>query len=285
MSEKITLVECPRDAMQGLYDFIPTAQKIEYINLLLKVGFDVLDFGSFVSPKAIPQMKDTAEVLANLDLSATKSKLLAIIANERGAEDACKHKEISYLGFPFSVSEQFQLRNTNATCEQSMDRVKAILDLCNKHDKKSVVYLSMAFGNPYEEEWNNDIVVEWAQKLKEAGVGLMAVSDTIGTSNKESITAVLSALQNNLPDVEFGVHLHSHPLHWQEKIDAAYQVGVRRFEGAIKGFGGCPMAKDDLVGNMATENIVLYLENKGLDLGINSSLFLQAQAMAIKIMS
>jgi hydroxymethylglutaryl-CoA lyase len=285
MSEKITLVECPRDAMQGLHDFIPTAQKIEYINLLLKVGFDVLDFGSFVSPKAIPQMRDTAEVLANLDLSTTKSKLLAIIANERGAEDACKHKEISFLGFPFSVSEQFQLRNTNATREQSMDRVKGILDLCAKHDKKSVVYLSMAFGNPYEEEWNTDIVVEWAMKLKEAGVGLMAVSDTIGTSNKESITAVLAALQNNLPDAEFGVHLHSHPLHWQEKIDAAYAAGVRRFEGAIKGFGGCPMAKDDLVGNMATENIVLYLENKGLDLGINQSLFLQAQSMAMKIMS
>lgn len=285
MSEKITLVECPRDAMQGLHDFIPTQQKIDYVNLLLKVGFDVLDFGSFVSPKAIPQMRDTAEVLGNLDLSASKSKLLAIIANERGAEDACKHKEISYLGFPFSVSEQFQLRNTNATRKQSMDRVKGILDLCSKHNKKSVVYLSMAFGNPYEEEWNTSIVVEWAQKLKEAGVGLMAVSDTIGTSNKESITAVLSALQNNLSDVEFGVHLHSHPLHWQEKVDAAYKAGVRRFEGAIKGFGGCPMAKDDLVGNMATENIVLYLENKGLDLGINSTLFLQAQSMAMKIMS
>jgi len=285
MSDKITLVECPRDAMQGLHDFIPTQQKIDYLNLLLKVGFDVLDFGSFVSPKAIPQMRDTAEVLGNLDLSASKSKLLAIIANERGAEDACKHKEISYLGFPFSVSEQFQLRNTNATREQSMDRVKGILDLCSKHNKKSVVYLSMAFGNPYEEEWNTSIVVEWAQKLKEAGVGLMAVSDTIGTSNKESITAILSALQNNLADVEFGVHLHSHPLHWQEKVDAAYKAGVRRFEGAIKGFGGCPMAKDDLVGNMATENIVLYLENKGLDLGINSTLFLQAQSMAMKIMS
>lgn len=285
MSEKITLVECPRDAMQGLHDFIPTQQKVEYINLLLKVGFDVLDFGSFVSPKAIPQMRDTAEVLSNLDLSNTKSKLLAIIANERGAEDACKHKEISYLGFPFSVSEQFQLRNTNSTREQSMDRVKGILDLCAKHDKKSVVYLSMAFGNPYEEEWNMGIVVEWAQKLKEAGVGLMAVSDTIGTSNKESITAVLSALQKNLLDVEFGVHLHSHPLHWQEKIDAAYKAGVRRFEGAIKGFGGCPMAKDDLVGNMATENIVLYLENKGIDLKINQPLFLQAQSMAMKIMS
>ncbi len=285
MSEKITLVECPRDAMQGLHDFIPTQQKVEYINLLLKVGFDVLDFGSFVSPKAIPQMRDTAEVLSNLDLSNTKSKLLAIIANERGAEDACKHKEISYLGFPFSVSEQFQLRNTNSTREQSMDRVKGILDLCAKHDKKSVVYLSMAFGNPYEEEWNTGIVVEWAQKLKEAGVGLMAVSDTIGTSNKESITAVLSALQKNLLDVEFGVHLHSHPLHWQEKIDAAYKAGVRRFEGAIKGFGGCPMAKDDLVGNMATENIVLYLENKGIDLKINQPLFLQAQSMAMKIMS
>jgi len=284
MSEKITLVECPRDAMQGLHDFIPTQQKAEYLNLLLKVGFNVLDFGSFVSPKAIPQMRDTAEVLAQLDLSATSTKLLAIIANERGAQDACTFQEISYLGFPFSVSEQFQLRNTNSTREQSMDRVKAILDLSTKHNKKAVVYLSMAFGNPYEEEWSSDIVVEWASKLKEQGVNLMAVSDTIGSSNEDSITSVLGALQKNISDVEFGVHLHSHPLHWQEKIAAAYNVGIRRFEGAIKGFGGCPMAKDDLVGNMATENIVLYLESQGVNLNINHSLFSQAQSMAMKIM-
>ena len=283
MSEKITLVECPRDAMQGLHDFIPTQQKIDYLNLLLKVGFDVLDFGSFVSPKAIPQMRDTAEVLGNLDLSASKSKLLAIIANERGAEDACKYKEISYLGFPFSVSEQFQLRNTNATREQSMDRVKGILDLCSKHNKKSVVYLSMAFGNPYEEEWNTSIVVEWAQKLKEAGVGLMAVSDTIGTSNKESITAILSALQNNLSDVEFGVHLHSHPLHWQEKVDAAYKAGVRRFEGAIKGFGGCPMAKDDLTGNLSTEALLAYVQKAQIKHSIDEVAFEAARQISTSI--
>ena len=285
MSEKITLVECPRDAMQGLHDFIPTEQKIEYLNLLLKVGFDVLDCGSFVSPKAIPQMRDTAEVLSKIDLSNTKSKLLTIIANERGAQDACLFDQITYLGFPFSVSEQFQLRNTNSTREQSLDRVKAILDLCSKHNKKPVVYLSMAFGNPYDEVWNEEIVVEWALKLKKEGVGLMAVSDTIGSSTKETINNVLSALNKEISEVEFGVHLHSHPLHWQEKIEAAYDAGVRRFEGAIKGFGGCPMAKDDLVGNMATENIVSYLESRNLNLEINSSLFLQAQSMAMKIMS
>ncbi len=284
MSEKITLIECPRDAMQGLHDFIPTATKIEYLNHLLKVGFDILDFGSFVSPKAIPQMRDTAEVLNGLDLSSTSTKLLAIVANERGAEDACSFKAVDFLGFPFSVSEQFQLRNTNSTREQSLDRVKAILDLCAKNKKSPVVYLSMAFGNPYDEFWSEEVVVEWALKLKELGVQLMAVSDTIGTSDKHSVTKVMSSLIKNVSNTEFGVHLHSHPDHWMEKLEAAYQTGVRRFDGAIKGFGGCPMAKDDLVGNMATENIVLFLQQKGVNLKVNDQLFKDAQEMAVKIM-
>ncbi len=283
--EKITLIECPRDAMQGIHDFIPTETKAEYLNLLLKVGFDILDFGSFVSPKAIPQLKDTAEVLARLDLSASKTKLLAIIANERGAEDACKHKEITYLGFPFSVSEQFQLRNTNSTREQSLDRVKAILDLCSASDKKAVVYLSMAFGNPYAEEWSSEIVLEWALKLKALGVEIMAVSDTIGSSNEASIKSLMGTLVGNLKGVELGVHLHSHPNNWEEKMQAAYDAGCRRFDGAIKGFGGCPMAKDDLVGNMATENIVRFLESKGNALFLNKTLFSEAQQRAMQIMS
>ena len=283
--EKVTLIECPRDAMQGIHDFIPTAIKVDYLNLLLKVGFDVLDFGSFVSPKAIPQLRDTAEVLAQLDLASSKTKLLAIVANQRGAEDACRFNEIAYLGFPFSVSEQFQLRNTNSTREQSLDRVKGIVDLCAKHNKKAVIYLSMAFGNPYEEEWSIAIVLEWASKLKALGVDLMAVSDTIGSSDAQSIHALMGVLVQNLPNTELGVHLHSHPLFWQEKMEAAYAAGVRRFDGAIKGFGGCPMAKDDLVGNMATENIVSFLETKNLVLPLNTELFLQAQQRAVQIMS
>lgn len=271
--------------MQGIHDFIPTAIKVDYLNLLLKVGFDVLDFGSFVSPKAIPQLRDTSEVLAQLDLASSKTKLLAIVANQRGAEDACRFNEIAYLGFPFSVSEQFQLRNTNSTREQSLDRVKGIVDLCAKHNKKAVIYLSMAFGNPYEEEWSIAIVLEWASKLKALGVDLMAVSDTIGSSDAQSIHALMGVLVQNLPNTELGVHLHSHPLFWQEKMEAAYAAGVRRFDGAIKGFGGCPMAKDDLVGNMATENIVSFLETKNLVLPLNAELFLQAQQRAVQIMS
>ena len=283
--EKVTLIECPRDAMQGIHDFIPTAVKVDYLNLLLKVGFDVLDFGSFVSPKAIPQLRDTAEVLAQLDLASAKTKLLAIVANERGAEDACRFHEITYLGFPFSVSEQFQLRNTNSTREQSLERVKGIVDLCAKHNKKAVLYLSMAFGNPYGEEWSVAIAVEWAAKLKALGVDLIAVSDTIGSSDALSIQTLMGTLVKNLPNTEFGVHLHSHPLLWQEKMEAAYAAGVRRFDGAIKGFGGCPMAKDDLVGNMATENIVSFLESKNVVLPINNALFLEAQQRAVQIMS
>ena len=258
----IKVIDCPRDAMQGIHEFIPTEVKSEYLNLLLKVGFDTLDFGSFVSPKAIPQLKDTSEVLAKLNLSNTSTKLLAIIANVRGAEDACKYSEIKYLGFPLSVSEEFQKRNTNKSIKEALDNVKAIQDLCEKHGKEQVVYLSMGFGNPYGEEWSPEIVGELTLKLSDIGVKIIQPSDTIGVSNPDNITPLFSKLIKAFPSVEFGAHLHSNPTSWKEKIEAAYNGGCRRFDGAIKGYGGCPMAKDDLVGNIATENIFQYLKQK-----------------------
>jgi hydroxymethylglutaryl-CoA lyase len=274
---KLKFVECPRDAMQGIKDFIPTQKKIDYINRLLNVGFDTIDFGSFVSPKAIPQMADTAEVLAQLDLSATKSKLLAIIANSRGAEDACKHEAIAYLGFPFSISETFQQRNTNSTIAESLDRVKEIQDLCLKHNKTLVVYISMAFGNPYNDPWNAEIAIHWCEKLhRELGVQILALSDTIGVSNPENISTLFSALVPSLPNVEFGAHLHTTPDTWSEKIEAAYRSGCRRFDGAIKGYGGCPMAKDDLTGNMPTEKMLSWFDQNKIATGIDKDLFLDA---------
>ena len=258
----IKIIDCPRDAMQGVHEFIPTQTKIEYLNLLLKVGFDTLDFGSFVSPKAIPQLSDTVEVLANLDLESTKTKLLAIVANTRGAEAACAYSEINYLGFPLSVSEQFQQRNTNKSIEQALDNVKAIQELCTKHDKEQVVYLSMGFGNPYGEEWSPEIVGDLTLKLSDIGIKIIQPSDTIGVSEPANIKPLFSTLINGFSDIEFGAHLHTNPNSWEEKIEAAYNGGCRRFDGAIKGYGGCPMAKDDLVGNMATENIVSFLIKK-----------------------
>ena len=245
---KLKLVECPRDAMQGLHDFIPTHVKVDYINQLLKCGFDTIDFGSFVSPKAIPQMRDTADVLSKLDLQNTNSELLAIIANVRGAEDAIQFDEINYLGYPFSVSEEFQLRNTNATIEESFKRVEAISNLCVANNKELVVYLSMGFGNPYGEEWSADIVLKWAKRLKEdLGVKIMALSDTIGTATLENVDYLFRALIPSMPDVEFGAHLHTRPEYAQLLVESAYNAGCRRFDGAIKGFGGCPMAKDCLL--------------------------------------
>lgn len=265
----IKIIECPRDAMQGIHDFIPTATKIAYINALLRVGFDSLDFGSFVSPKAIPQMRDTAEVLAHLDLTQTKTKLLAIVANERGAADACQFDEIRYLGYPFSISETFQLRNTNATIAESLERVRAIQDLCLKHGKQLVVYISMGFGNPYGDEWNVEIVQHWVNLLAEMGIKIISLSDTIGVANRETITYLFSQLIPPYPDVEFGAHFHTRPDEWEEKVDAAFRNGCMRFDGAIKGYGGCPMAKDDLTGNMATENLLYYFQQQQQDLGIN----------------
>ncbi|MFD2541895.1 hydroxymethylglutaryl-CoA lyase [Lacinutrix gracilariae] len=261
-NKHVKVIECPRDAMQGIKQFIPTEQKIQYIQSLLRVGFDTIDFGSFVSPKAIPQMVDTAEVLAQLDLSTTKSKLLAIVANLRGAEAACQHPEIDYLGYPFSISENFQMRNTHKTIAQSVLLLQNILEVADKHNKEVVVYISMGFGNPYGDPWNVDIVGEWTERLSKMGVKILSLSDTVGTSNPENIDYLFSNLIPQYSQIEFGAHLHTTPTTWFEKVDAAYQAGCRRFDGAIQGFGGCPMAKDELTGNMPTEKVLSYLTTK-----------------------
>ena len=256
--ESIKIIECPRDAMQGIKPFIPTERKVTYIQSLLRVGFDTIDFGSFVSPKAIPQMHDTAEVLAQLDLSQTTSKLLAIIANTQGAQLASVHKEIQYLGFPFSISENFQMRNTHKTIAESLVTLEEILNIADASNKEVVAYLSMGFGNPYGDPWNVEIVGEWTQKLSTMGVKILSLSDTIGSSTPEVISYLFSNLIPQYPSIEFGAHLHTTPDKWFEKIDAAYKGGCRRYDGAIQGFGGCPMAKDDLTGNMPTEKMLSY---------------------------
>jgi len=279
----IKLIECPRDAMQGLHDFIPTTTKAAYINQLLKVGFDTIDFGSFVSAKAIPQLKDTAEVLSNLDLSTTKSKLLAIIANTRGANDAVLFEEIDYLGFPFSISETFQQRNTNSSIIQSLKTVEEIQSLCVKHNKKLVVYISMAFGNPYGDEWNSEIVINWTKKLAALGIQIIALSDTIGVSNKENISYLFSNIIPEFKTVEIGAHLHTTPTTWKEKIVAAYENGCQRFDGAIKGFGGCPMATDKLTGNMPTENLINYFNEIDIKTKIDAKEFNKSMLLANKI--
>jgi hydroxymethylglutaryl-CoA lyase len=282
--EKLKLIECPRDAMQGLKDFIPTENKAEYINQLLKVGFDTIDFGSFVSPKAIPQMRDTAEVLKKLNLGETKSKLLAIIANKRGAEDAVQFDEISFLGYPFSISETFQQRNTNASIEESLNRVEAINELVKKHKKKLVLYLSMGFGNPYGDEWSPEIVIRWSERLKELfDVDVLALSDTIGSSEPKMIHELFSTLIPALPGIEFGAHLHTTPHTATEKVESAYRAGCRRFDSAIKGFGGCPMAKDDLTGNMPTEIMLDWFESKNINTGINQTAFNDAMSKALHV--
>ena len=258
MPKRVKIIECPRDAMQGIKSFIPTAHKVKYIQSLLRVGFDTIDFGSFVSPKAIPQMQDTAAVLAQLDLSLTMSKLLAIVANVRGAKSAVAFKEIDYLGFPFSISENFQMRNTHKTIAQSVEVLKEILDTAHQNDKELVVYLSMAFGNPYGDPWDVDIVGEWTEKLQKMGVKILSLSDTIGSSSRSTISYLFSHLIPAYPSVEFGAHLHTHPSTWYDKVDAAYTAGCLRFDGAIQGFGGCPMAKDELTGNMPTEKLISY---------------------------
>ncbi len=278
------MIECPRDAMQGLHDFVPTETKVNYINQLLKVGFDTIDFGSFVSAKAIPQLRDTTEVLSGLDLSSTNSKLLAIVANTRGAEDAVKFKEIDYLGFPFSISETFQQRNTNSSIEESLTRVAEIQKLCKESNKKLVVYISMAFGNPYGDEWNLRVAANWCKKLYEnLGIEILALSDTIGVSNPENIKQLFGGLIPELPQVEFGAHLHSTPNTVFEKVEAAYQAGCRRFDGAIKGFGGCPMAADDLTGNMPTEEMISYFNSENLGINIDNTEFQKSMMMALNV--
>lgn len=267
------IIECPRDAMQGIKPFIPSDTKADYINSLLEVGFDTIDFGSFVSPKAIPQMRDTADVLSKLNLDDTSSKLLSIVANLRGAEDACQFDEITYLGFPFSISETFQQRNTNSTIRESLARLETIQNLAVKHNKKVVAYLSMGFGNPYDEEWSTYIVAHWTEALINLDIKIVALSDTIGVSNPKNINYLFSNLIPEFPTVEFGAHLHTTPDTWHEKIDAAYKSGCRRFDGALKGYGGCPMAKDDLVGNMPTENLLQFMNNNNIDHGLNEDAF------------
>ena len=281
--EPIKIIECPRDAMQGIKTFIPTEKKVAYIQSLLRVGFDTIDFGSFVSPKAIPQMQDTAAVLDQLDLSGTSSKLLAIIANTKGAEMAVQFGAIHYLGFPFSISENFQMRNTHKTIAESIISLQEILEIAYKNDKEVVAYLSMGFGNPYGDPWNVAIVGEWTEKLAAMGVKILSLSDTIGSSTPEVIRYLFSSLIPQYPQMEFGAHLHTTYDKWFEKIEAAHQSGCRRFDGAIQGFGGCPMAKDELTGNMPTEKLLSYFTANKENLKLNPLSFESAYNEASKL--
>jgi len=280
----VKIIECPRDAMQGIKShFIPTEVKASYINALLRVGFDTIDFGSFVSPKAIPQMKDTAAVLNQLDLSTTRSKLLAIIANLRGAEEAAQFEEIQYLGYPFSISENFQMRNTHKTIDESIQTLEQILEIADKTNKEVVAYLSMGFGNPYGDPWNVDIVGNWTEKLAMMGVKILSLSDTIGSSTPDIISYLFSNLIPKYPNIEFGAHLHTTPTTWHEKVDAAYKAGCLRFDGAIMGFGGCPMAKDELTGNMPTEKLVSYFTAQKAETHIKPMSFESAYNVAMNV--
>lgn len=269
-SGKIILVECPRDAMQGWKNFIPTEKKIEYLNALLKVGFDVLDCGSFVSAKAIPQMADTAEVIKALDLNNSSTKLLVIVANQRGAEEAVTFDKISYLGFPFSISPSFQLRNANSSLEESLERVKAIQDLCTAHQKELVIYLSMGFGNPYGDLYNQDILLKWAGEMANLGIQTISLADTVGLASPNQIKEALDILIPQYPGIQFGVHLHASASNWEPKLAAAINAGCNRIDGALKGIGGCPMAQDDLVGNMDTEKVIQYVVEHQLASQIDS---------------
>ncbi|MDC1465369.1 hydroxymethylglutaryl-CoA lyase [Polaribacter sp.] len=282
--KKVKIIECPRDAMQGIKShFIPTAKKALYINTLLNVGFDTIDFGSFVSPKAIPQMRDTAAVLAKLDLAQTNSKLLAIIANVRGAKDAAQFEEIDYLGYPFSISENFQMRNTHKTIAESIAALDEILSIADKSKKEVVAYLSMGFGNPYGDPWNVDIVGEWTEKLSKMGVQILSLSDTIGSSTPEVIDYLFSNLIPAYSEIEFGAHLHTTPDKWHEKVNAAFNAGCHRFDGAIKGYGGCPMAKDELTGNMPTEKLISYFNQQKVDTNIKAMSFESAYNEALEV--
>ncbi|MDR2221662.1 MAG: hydroxymethylglutaryl-CoA lyase [Flavobacteriaceae bacterium] len=283
MKPTVKIIECPRDAMQGIKDFIPTEKKVQYIQSLLRIGYDTIDFGSFVSPKAIPQMQDTVEVLSQLDLSTTQSKLLAIIANTRGAEQAAEHKEIQYLGFPFSISENFQMRNTHKTIAESIITLDEILNVATKSNKEVVAYLSMGFGNPYGDPWNVEIVADWTERMAKMGVKILSLSDTVGSSTPEVIDYLFSNLIPAYPQIEFGAHLHTTLDTWYEKLDAAYKGGCLRFDGAIKGYGGCPMAKDDLTGNMPTEKMLSYFTANKVDTNMSAMSFESAYNEALKI--
>jgi len=279
----VKLIECPRDAMQGWKNFIPTEKKIKYINALLKVGFDTLDFGSFVSPKAIPQMADTKEVISRLQIPNSHSKLLAIVANLRGAEEASAFDAIRYLGFPFSVSETFQQRNANSSIAESLKRVEQIQTLCLKKEKQLVVYLSMGFGNPYGDPYNEDIVFQWIDKLTALEIGIISLADTVGLAAPEQIYSMTKYLIQSLPHIEIGVHLHSRPDNWKPKLEAAVKAGCIRFDGALKGIGGCPMANDELVGNMDTEKMIKYFEEHGMSTGLNKDALQESLKIAGEI--
>lgn len=277
---EISLIECPRDAMQGWPHFIPTQKKIEYINALLKVGFDTIDFGSFVSPKAIPQMADTKEVLNKIVPGNSATKLLVIVANTRGAEEAAMFDKVDYLGFPFSISETFQQRNTNSTIAESVQRVEEIQELCIKNNKQLVVYLSMGFGNPYGDEYNEEILLHWADEMVRRNIGIVSLADTVGVATPEQISVALNTLIPAYPNTEFGVHLHSTPANWQAKLQAAADAGCKRFDGALKGIGGCPMANDDLVGNMNSEWMLNYFRERNIMPAINEDALLQSLRLA-----
>jgi len=282
--KNVKIIECPRDAMQGIKShFIPTEAKAQYINALLNVGFDTIDFGSFVSPKAIPQMRDTAQVLSKLDLSKTDSKLLAIVANIRGAGEASQFEEINYLGYPFSISENFQMRNTGKTIAESIVILDAILNISVKTNKKVVVYMSMGFGNPYGDPWNVEIVSEWTAQLSKMGVEILSLSDTVGSSTPKIIDYLFSNLIPLYPTIEFGAHLHTTPTTWFEKVDAAYKAGCNRFDGAIRGYGGCPMAKDTLTGNMPTEKLISYFNQQKANTNIKAMRFESAYNEALRV--
>ncbi|MEX0811098.1 MAG: hydroxymethylglutaryl-CoA lyase [Chitinophagales bacterium] len=281
--EQIKIIECPRDAMQGLKEFIPTEKKIAYLQALLKVGYDTIDCGSFVSPKAIPQMADTAEVIRSLDLSETQTKLSVIVANKRGALEASEFPQVNCLGFPFSISETFQLRNTNSTIEKALDRVKAIREITARKNKEFVVYLSMAFGNPYNDPWSLDIIEHWISELSKLGIRHISLSDTIGVAGPDELTYCFEELCPVFEEIEFGAHLHTHPHNWRPKVEASFKNGCKRFDGAIRGFGGCPMAKDELVGNMPTENLIAYFEENNIPTGLDKAAFAEAQKMALEV--
>ena len=281
--QNVKIIECPRDAMQGIKDWIPTAEKAQFIQSLLSCGFYTIDFGSFVSPRAIPQMRDTAELLSALDLSKSKSKLLSIVANVRGAQDAVRFTEIDYLGYHFSISENFQMRNTHKTINQSLDQLNEILNIADSNNKVVVAYLSMGFGNPYGDPWNLEIVAEWTEKLASMGVRIISLSDTIGSSTPDTITYLFSELISKYPTIEFGAHLHTTKDKWHEKIDSAFHAGCKRFDGAIQGFGGCPMAKDELTGNMPTEKLLSYFTAKKIPTRIHPMSFESAYNRASKI--
>jgi hydroxymethylglutaryl-CoA lyase len=275
----LKIIECPRDAWQGFHPFIPTQQKVAYLNQLLKVGFDTIDFGSFVSPKAMPQVSDTALLLDQLNLSTTNTRLLAIVANERGAEQACAFEQISDLGYPFSISETFQLRNTNATIDESMERVKRIAELCQHYGKNLVIYISMGFGNPYGDIWNTDIVLNRVEKLLQYGIRTFSLADTVGLAKEEDISTVFSEIIPIYSNLEFGAHFHTVPENWKTKVAAAYRAGCRRFDGALLGYGGCPMAQDNLVGNMPTERLVDFAMEQNEEIDLNLNELRTAQAM------